>query len=58
MNDPAFQIQHIGPVTFNIGQIPFYQLSQMMLGNDFNGKEIFENINVRDGFLPLSVSTF
>ena len=46
MNDPAFQIKHIGSITFNIRKISFYQLPQMMLGYDFNGKEIFKNLNI------------
>ncbi len=53
MDNPGFQIENIGAVTFYIGQISSYQFSQVMLGNNFNGKEIFENYQSSDVFSPL-----
>ena len=40
-------IQYISAITLNVRCSMFHQLSEMMLGNDFNGKMLVEYINVR-----------
>ena len=46
MNDPAFQLKHIGTIAFNIGQVPLNQFAQMVLGDNFNGEKILEHVNI------------
>ena len=40
-------VQHIGTKTFDVGGAPCHLHTQMMLGDDFHGKVVFLDLNVR-----------